>query len=585
MTGLVKQSTVGAAVLILMALVACAAQQTNENGAVSGELGGRLDEYLTRITPFGFSGAVLVAKDGEIILNKGYGLAIRSESAPNTAATVFSTGSITKQFTAAAVVKLEMQGKLKTEDFIGKYFESVPEDKTGITLHHLLTHTAGLVVSTGRDYEQAGRDEVVRRALSGPVGFRPGERFEYTNTGYSLLAAIVEIVSGQPYEQFLSEQFFTPAGMTHTGYRLPKWEDNVVAHWYVGETDNGTPLEKPYPYWNLLGNGGILSTTGDMYRWHLALLSDKILSKQAREKLFTPSRNEYAYGWDVLDSPFGTLIQHNGGSMLGNSAEVRRYIDSNVVTILFCNQAFQGRALLNPVRDRIERLAFGGSVTLPPAINGDGSVDLQDYAGTYELPSGGRLTGRVETGWLTITPQGQDALDVMAYGDTSGVQERKKLNDQAVAVFRGMIQGDYEPFKQASMRPQERVGSVRQLVDGRLAAYRDRIGAITDVVAVGTFPSGYEANAAETVVELRGEKESIYFLMVWREGKNIGVAPAMPSPPLEIPFLPMSETRFAGYHLGMAENLEVDFDLDQSGAATAMRIGGLAADRLAEQTD
>ncbi|HEX7401864.1 MAG TPA: serine hydrolase domain-containing protein, partial [candidate division Zixibacteria bacterium] len=147
----------------------------------------KLDRYLTRITPFGFSGALLVAKDGMIILNQGYGMAIRSENIRNTAETVFSTGSITKQFTAAAIMKLKMGGKLNTSDPIGKFLDGVPKDKSKITIRHLLTHTSGLVQDVGGDYDAAPRDETVKKILAEPLEFKPGERFEYANVGYTLL--------------------------------------------------------------------------------------------------------------------------------------------------------------------------------------------------------------------------------------------------------------------------------------------------------------------------------------------------------------------------------------------------------------
>ena len=120
-----------------------------------------------------------------------------------------------------------------------------------------------------------------------------------------------------PYEEFLNKEVFGPAGMKFTGYRIPAWDVKTVAHWYVGQTDNGTPLEKDYPYWNLIGNGGILSTTGDMYKWHQALMGNEVLSEEARAKLYTPYLDDYAYGWDVLDTDRGTLIQHDGAEHAG----------------------------------------------------------------------------------------------------------------------------------------------------------------------------------------------------------------------------------------------------------------------------
>ena len=158
-------------VVLITSLVLADGVTTSKVGTtgeiVEGDLAKKLDMYLTRISPFGFSGALLVAKDGKVILNKGYGMAIRSENVPNTLETVFSTGSITKQFTAAGIMKLEMMGKLKTEDLITKYFDDVPEDKKAITLHHFLTHTSGVVDALGPDYVKAQRDETARKTLDG----------------------------------------------------------------------------------------------------------------------------------------------------------------------------------------------------------------------------------------------------------------------------------------------------------------------------------------------------------------------------------------------------------------------------------
>ena len=357
---------------------------------LEGELAKKLDTYLTRITPFGFSGALLAVKDGKVILNKGYGMAIRSENVPNTSETVFSTGSITKQFTAAGIMKLEMMGKLNTEDPITKYFENVPEDKKTITLHNLLTHTSGVIDATGMDFVVAPRDETMTKILDAPLQFKPGEEFSYSNAGFSMLAAVIEKVSGQGYEEFLNKNIFAPAGMNFTGYRMPKWDKKIVAHWYRGEKDNGTPLEKSYPYWNYLGNGGILSTTDDMYRWHRALLEDDVLSAAVKKKMFTPFLNEYGYGWDIIKREMGTLIQHDGGSTLGCSAEFRRYIDAKTVTMVFCNQSYNQQALFDAVRDQIEMLVFGGDVAIPPVVLASQPEKLLKFEGIYKLSTGGR---------------------------------------------------------------------------------------------------------------------------------------------------------------------------------------------------
>ena len=218
-----------------------------------------------------------------MLLRKGYGMADRENGVAYDAETVFDVGSITKQFTAAAILKLEMQGKLHVEDAIGKYLASVPEDKRGITLHHLLTHTAGLESDFAGDYDPVSRDEYVKRILASKLRSKPGEVYFYANSGYSLLGAIVEIASGMPYEKYLRENLFLPAGMKDTGYKLPNWPPTRVAVGYHDGKRWGRLTEKPWagdgPYWALRANGGIHSTLDDLLRWHAALTGTRPLRR------------------------------------------------------------------------------------------------------------------------------------------------------------------------------------------------------------------------------------------------------------------------------------------------------------------
>ena len=212
-----------------------------------------------------------------MILAKGYGMANRDKKIRITADTVMCTGSVTKQFTGTAILKLEAQGKLKVTDPITRYFKDVPNDKAGITLHQLLTHSAGFEAELGDDYQKIVRDDFIRLALNSKLRSKPGERYRYSNVGYSLLGAIIEIVTGQSYERYLHDQRFVPTGMMKTGYLLAQWEPNEFPHGYLRDgKDWGTMRDKAWdsdgPYWHLRANGGILSTAGDMYRWHLALL-------------------------------------------------------------------------------------------------------------------------------------------------------------------------------------------------------------------------------------------------------------------------------------------------------------------------
>ena len=286
-----------------------------------------ISRFLDRTLPRGASGTLLAARGGELAHCRGFGMADRERRVAAGCDTVYDVMSITKQFTAAAILKLEMLGRLRLSDPITRLLGPAPADKRGITIHHLLTHTAGLVDAIGDDYDRVSRDALVRRALASELRSRPGAEYRYSNVGYSLLAAIVEEASGMDYEEFLAAHLFAPAGMTDTGYVLPDWAPGQVAVEYDPRGDaHGRPFDHPWaddgPYWNLRGNGGMLSTARDMFRWHLALEGDEILDERAKSKLFEPyvleqegGDSHYGYGWVVLpDSELGPIAWHDGGN-------------------------------------------------------------------------------------------------------------------------------------------------------------------------------------------------------------------------------------------------------------------------------
>ena len=568
MSGSLRSSLVA---LFCACLILGTAGGVESGEVVKGDLGKKLDEYLTRVAPFGFSGAVLVARDGEIVLDKGYGLAIRSGGVANTPETVFSTGSITEQFTAAAIMVLELQGKLNTNDRLNEHLGGVPQNKVDITLHHLLTHTAGVLSFTGDDYTIAHRDETVKKILDSPLVFTPGERIEYSNAGYSLLAAVIEEVSGRSYEEFLQEEIFGPAGMKFTGYRIPAWDQRVVAHYYVGETDNGTPLERDYPFWNLIGNGGILSTTGDMYRWHMALMGDKVPSDEAKAKMFAPGLNDYAYGWDVLVTDHGTVIQQDGATMLGNAAEIRRYMDAGTVTIVFCN-ADGENALLRGVRDKIERIIFGGVVALPPAAVPLDRAELRKFDAVYDIEFGGTLTLRVEGDGLRITPGGHGALNLLAFPEYEDLTLlHNEIDEKSWMIFNSAAAGDYSLLN-AEVGDEERAGRFRQLIEMRLDKHKDDTGRFRQVEVIGTLPGRVPGEVVTSVLLRGGSGGEVVFRLHWSEGEIVGLSPATNDEPASMHLVPLSPTRFGGYHIGWGKGITVDFEVDRHNSVRTLTI-------------
>jgi CubicO group peptidase (beta-lactamase class C family) len=331
-------------------------QEIKTTGTVRGTLGKRLDTHLTRLVDQGFSGVILVARKDRIVLAKGYGLANREQRTPATTATVFPIGSVTKQFTAAAILKLEMQGKLKVGDFITKYLKDVPPDKSKITIHQLLTHSSGIPGSVGRCTQEMTRDGFIKMALSAPLDFEPGTKYSYSNAGYNLLAVIVEVASGASFDDYTSKNLFEPAGMKQTGIFAPKYTLENIAVGYRDGKRWGNVFEKLFDYdyperkfygyeFCGRGSGGMLSTVGDLYKWHKSFEGERVFSNAAKEKIFTPYIREgegatsfYGYGWAIFTTSRKTkMIGHNGNVNDVFEADFRRYVDEDVVYIIMTN--------------------------------------------------------------------------------------------------------------------------------------------------------------------------------------------------------------------------------------------------------
>jgi CubicO group peptidase (beta-lactamase class C family) len=204
-------------------LVFAVAQAILASTASAGSQRARVDSLIEHEWPKGASGTVLVSRGGRAITCKGLGWADRAGRVPASCDTAYDIGSLTKQFTAAAILKLQMMGRLRVGESIDRFFGGVPPDKRAITISDLLDQTSGLIDSLGGDYEPLSRRRMVARAMRSRLLSKPGKAYHYSNVGYSLLATIVAKASGVSYERFLRRYLFRAAGMWHTGYVLPRW--------------------------------------------------------------------------------------------------------------------------------------------------------------------------------------------------------------------------------------------------------------------------------------------------------------------------------------------------------------------------
>jgi len=314
----------------------------------------------------------MVGSGGKIMFTKGLGYADREQKIPFDDQTLFSIGSITKPFTATAILLLMEKGKLDPKDPITKYFDNVPEDKKGITLHQLLTHSSGLPGAIADDYEIISAEDFQKKVWSTPLQFTPGQGYSYSNVGYSLLGMIIEKVSGQTYSAFLEKNIFQPAGMTTAGYANPKADYHKLAHGYFQDgSDWGTMKDKKWdgdePSWNLKANGGILMSATDLYKWYLALRNNTILKPETLKLQTTPHVKEgemdsyYGYGYSVMLN--GEVVQHNGGNRIFK-ADFRWFPKSDMFLISVSNDPGVRLFLLN---DQIMDILNTGK--MPETIN------------------------------------------------------------------------------------------------------------------------------------------------------------------------------------------------------------------------
>lgn len=324
----------------------------------------QIDDMLTKLAEQDlFSGSVLVAKDGEVLLTKGYGMANLELEVANTPQTKFRIGSITKQFTAMAILQLQQQEKLNVNDLICQYIEDCPEAWQPITIHQLLTHTSGIYnftnASSYLDFkmQHANATETIGQFRDRPLDFSPGETWSYSNSGYILLGYIIEEVSGQSYASFLKDNIFEPLQMTATGYDN---NDRVIknrASGYSSKSTNADYIDMSVPH----AAGGLYSTVEDLFLWDQALYTDTLIPASLREEMFTPfaqipdTELSYGYGWLVDTQLNHKRVSHSGG-IEGFVTEIDRYPDDGVVIIVLSNLE---RTLPDTIALGIAKMVFG----------------------------------------------------------------------------------------------------------------------------------------------------------------------------------------------------------------------------------
>jgi len=385
----------------------------------SQELAAKLDTLISAYARlYKFNGSALVAKNGAILLDKGYGYRNAAGKIVNNAQSIFQLGSITKQFTSTIILKLQEEKKLSVKDKLSKYFPQYPKGDS-ITIEQLLTHTSGIYNYTNDGNfmaneitKPASRDKITALFENKPLDFSPGTSWSYSNSGYSLLGYIIEMVTKKKYEQMVRDYIFKPLQMTHSGFDFTHLNVPEKTTGYF-KLDNRTNTTAPIVDSTVsFSAGAIYSTTGDLYKWHKGLENYSILSKAQQEKAYTPVKNNYGYGWGI-DSVDGKRGVGHGGGIPGYITSITRVPADDVCIILLSNASDESvgklaKDLLNlPYNKPYEMPKERTTITIP-------GEKLKEYTGEYEMRPDLHVVMTVKDGLLIAAPTGQPQKELYA---------------------------------------------------------------------------------------------------------------------------------------------------------------------------
>lgn len=544
--------------ILALSLIGCKNNDPlSDSGVENSDLqniGKNIDQYLMAIEAIGFSGAIVVEHQGKKVLSKGYGFANRAERIPFTPQTVQSNGSNTKQFTGAAILLLESRGQLSVKDRLSLYFENIPQDKQQITLHQLLTHSSGLIQGVGPDEESIEFEPFFEKLMTEPLAFEPGTSYNYSNAGYSLLAKIIEQVSGVNYETFLFENLLKPTGILKTGYVLPYWNKEMMAMGYrkgekrdevaeIGWIEDG-------PSWHFRGNGGLFTTAEDMYQWFTTLKGKGVLDKNSLDKwttgYVTENNGNSKYGYGLVsyeDDKWGKVITHNGSTGTFTSA----FFWLPEAGFFFYIHANNSIIPAYSLEDDLLNAAFEKDFRFPPIIDFSDSNDIatvkkkegiyQNEKGSIQFMSDGtRLIGKIT---------GQGALDLMFSHDNSQIAKFASLNTKTQSVMNKLAKGDENACREivASEEASKKVG--RSFLN-RIAQMRRNLESLNVIGSFENVPGSqlYKHGRYTTFVHARFKNWNQYWNLVWNEDGHCQGNFSGPWP--EFTFVPIGEERFQG---------------------------------------
>ncbi len=383
----------------------------------SQDLSSKMDQLVSSYSAeMRFNGSVLVAHKGKLILNKAYGFQRISDSIPNSTETVYKIGSISKQFTAALILKLQEMKKLSVNDKISKYFPSYPKGDS-ITINHLIHHTSGITNYTSdREFMQNeitkshSREKMMSLFKDKPLDFSPGTQWRYSNSAYNLLGYIIEDVTGMTYYAAVRKYIIEPASLKNTGFNFPAVDKKKKATGYFRFTElwnkEAPDVDSSVSY----SAGAIYSTTNDLYLWNKFLWANGLLNKESSKIATTPGKNNYGFGL-FIDSLYGKQKTEHSGSIHGFNSNMVTIPSDGTCVILLANV---GSPFLDTITKSLLAILYDKPYSIPQpfkpiVVNAD---ELKQFEGSYGSENAPTFKIWVEKGKLLSQPEGQDILEL-----------------------------------------------------------------------------------------------------------------------------------------------------------------------------
>lgn len=316
----------------------------SSNNNIQTKLAKYIDNYSKKNE---FSGTILITKDDEVLLNKGYGIANYNNHLQNKPQTTFQIASLTKQFTATAILKLQEQNLLNVNDTIDKYIPDYPRGDS-ITLYNLLTHTSGipdyLDYIDSMDTENLNPnytpEELIELFKYEPFNFNAGTSFEYSNSNYVLLGYIIEKVSNMTYEDFIENNIILPLDLNSTGFlsRENDSKNKSVGYYFINKYSNEHAEAPKTEGIMSYAAGEIYSNSQDLQKWEDALFSEKVITGESLNQMFTPYLNNYGCGWFIYENADGDKVAYHSGNLPGYTSFVEKNLNKNYSIIILCNE-------------------------------------------------------------------------------------------------------------------------------------------------------------------------------------------------------------------------------------------------------